>query len=72
MKLAPSQSLEKLPQAGEPQLLSLRWNSLEFQALCLAPADWMREDSKVGPLRLAGRLEELPLSGLEFIGQKER
>ena len=72
MKLALSQSLEKLPQAGELQLLCLRRNPSEFQALCPTPVDWMKEDAEVGPLRLAGRLEELPLSGLEFIGQKER
>ena len=72
MKLAPSQSLEKLPQAGEPQLLCLRRNPSEFQALCLALADWMREDAEVGPLRLAGRLEELSLFGLKFIRQEER
>ena len=68
MKLALSQSLEKLPQAGELQLLCLRRNPSEFQALCPASADWMREDDEVGPLRLAGRLEELPLSSLEFVG----
>ena len=72
MKLAPSQSLEKLPQAREPQLLCLRRNPLEFQALCPTPVDWMKEDAEVGPLRLAGRLEELPLSGLEFERQEER
>ena len=72
MKLVPSQSLEKLPQAGKPQLLCLRRSPLEFQALCPAPADWMMEDAEVGPLRLVGRLEELPFSGLEFVGQKER
>ena len=72
MKLAPSQSLEKLSQAREPQLLCPRRNPLEFQALCPAPADWMREDAEVGPLRLAGTLEELPFSSLEFVGQEER
>ena len=72
MKLAPSQILEKLPQAGEPQLLCPRRNPLEFQALCPAPTNWMREDAEVGPLRLAGRLEELPLSGLEFVRQEEK
>ena len=72
MKLVPSQSLEKLPQAGEPQLLCLRRSPSEFQALCPAPADCMREDAEVGPLRLAGRLEKLPLSSLEFVRQEER
>ena len=72
MKLASSQSLEKLPQVGEPQLLCPRRNPSEFQAFCPAHADWIREDVEVGPLRLAGRLEELPLSGLEFVGQEER
>ena len=72
MKLLPSQSLEKLPQAEEPQLLYPRRSLLGFHVLCLAPADWMREGAEVRPLRLVGRLEELPLSDLEFVGQGER
>ena len=72
MKLVPSQSLEKLPQAEEPQLLCPRRRPSEFQTLCLALVDWMREDAEVGPFWLARRLEELPLSGLEFEGQKEK
>ena len=43
-----------------------------FHVLYLTLVDWMREGAKVGPLRLAGRLEELPLSDLEFVGQEER
>ena len=72
MKLVPSQSLEKLPQAGEPQLLCPKRSPSEFHAFCLTPADWMREDAEVGPLQLAGRLEELPLSSLKFVGQEKR
>ena len=72
MKLVPSQSLEKLPQVKEPQLLCPRRSPLEFQALCPIPVDWIREDTEVGPLRLAGRLEELLFSGLEFERHKER
>ena len=72
MKLVPSQSLEKLPQAGEPQLLCPKRSPSEFHALCLAPADWMREDAEVRSFRLAGRLEELPLSGLKFVRQEKR
>ena len=72
MKLVPSQSLEKLPQAEKPQLLCPRRSPSEFQALCPAPVDWIMEDAEVGPLRLVGRLEGLPLSGLEFEGQEER
>ena len=72
MKLVPSQSLEKLPQVGKPQLLCPRRSPSEFQALCPAPTDWIREDTEAGPLPLAGRLEELPLSSLEFEGQEEK
>ena len=72
MKLVPSQSLENLPQTEKPQLLCPRRSPSEFQALCPAPANWMREDAEVGPLRLAERLEKLPLSSLEFVGQEER
>ena len=43
-----------------------------YLILYLAPVDWMREGAEVGPLRLVGRLEELPLSDLEFVGQGER
>ena len=43
-----------------------------FHVLCPTPVDWMREGAEVGLLRLAGRLEELPPSDLEFIGQEER
>ena len=43
-----------------------------FLVLCPAPANWMREGVEVGPLRLAGKLEELPLSDWEFVGQEER
>ena len=72
MKLVPSQNLEKLPQAEEPQLIYLRRSLSGFHVLCPAPVDWMREGAEVGPLRLAGKLEELPLSDLEFVGQEER
>ena len=65
-------SLEKLPQAEEPQLLYLKRSLLGSLVLCLSPADWMKEDAEVGPLRLAGKLEELPLFDLEFVGQEER
>ena len=68
----PSQSLKKLPQAGEPQLLCSRRSPSKSQFLYLAPTDWMREDAEVGPLRLVGKLEELPFFGLEFVGQEER
>ena len=68
MKLVSSQSLEKLPQAEEPQLLYPRRSFSGFLFLCPSPVDWMREGAEAGPLRLAGRLEELPLSDLEFIG----
>ena len=37
-----------------------------------APVDWMREGVEVGPFRLAEKLEELPLSDWEFVGQEER
>ena len=72
MKLVPSQSLEKLPQAEEPQLLYPRRSLLGFHVLCPAPVNWMREGAEAGPLRLAGRLEELLLFYLEFVGQEER
>ena len=72
MKLVPSQSLEKLPQVKEPQLLCPRRSPSEFQALCLTPVDWMKEDAEAGPPLLARRLEELALSDLEFVGQMER
>ena len=67
-----SKPFEKLLQAEEPQLLCPRRSLSGFHALCPALADWMREGAEVGPLRLAGRLKELPLSGLEFEGQEER
>ena len=72
MKLVLSQSLEKLPQAEKPQLLCPRRSLSGFHALCPFPADWMKEGAEVRPLRLAGKLEGLPLSDLEFGGQEER
>ena len=72
MRLVASQSLEKLPQAEEPQLLYPKRSLSRFLILFPAPTDWMREDAEVGPLRLARKLEELPLSDWEFVGQEER
>ena len=71
MKLVLSQSLEKLPQAEEPQLFCPRSLS-GFHALCPFPTDWMKDGVEVGPLQLAGKLEGLPLFDLEFGGQEER
>ena len=72
MKLVPSQSLEKLPQAEESQLLCPRRSLSGFHALYPAPVDWMRVGAEVGPLRLIEWLEELPLFGWEFVRQEER
>ena len=72
MRLVASQSLEKLPQAEEPQLLYPRRSLSGFHVLCPASVDWMKEDTEAGPSLLARRLEELALSDLEFVGQMER
>ena len=40
--------------------------------LCPVPADWMKEGVEVGPLQLAGKLEELPLSEWESAEHEER
>ena len=70
--LVASQSLEKLPQAEEPQLLYPRRSLSGFHVLCPTSVDWMKEGTEVGPLRLVGKLEELPLSDWKFIGQEKR
>ena len=54
-----------------PQLLYPKRSLSGSLVLCPAPADWMKEVAEVGPLRLARRLEELPLSDWEFEGQGE-
>ena len=62
----------KAAQVEEPQLLYSKRSLSGFHFLDPYPVNWMREDAEAGPFRLAGRLEELPLSDLGFVGQEER